>query len=149
MKIRLLIGISGMQAGRQTNLICHHKNYILTFWHFLALRLYILIYMTSQKSLLFHYLCKFFYYIFVLVFTKCLWCSVAALGFQIKGFQMRDENTNDCKVEKLQNVSHFSYFLDRFILQTACLITIAKQSIQNPWVQEPFIEVPRVCQNPC
>ena len=72
---------------------------------------------------------------------------MAALGFQIKGFQMRDENTNDCKVEKLQNVSHFFYFLDRFILETACFITIAKQSIQNPWVQEPFIEVPRVCQD--
>ena len=74
---------------------------------------------------------------------------MAALGFQIKGFQMRDKNTNDRKVEMLQNVSHFSYFLDRFILETACFITIAKQSIQNPWVQEPFIEVPRVCQNPC
>ena len=75
--------------------------------------------------------------------------QVAALVFQIKGFQRRDEKTNDGKVEKLQNVSHFSYFLDRFILQTACFIIIAKQSIQNPWVQEPFIEVPRVCQNPC
>ena len=52
---------------------------------------------------------------------------------------MRDENTNDCKVEKLQNVSHFFYFLDRFILEMTCFITIAKQSIQNPWVQEPFI----------
>ena len=56
---------------------------------------------------------------------------------------MRDENTNDRKVEKLQNVSHFSYFLDRFILEKACFITIPKQSIQNPWVQEPFIEVSR------
>ena len=37
---------------------------------------------------------------------------------------MRDENTNDRKVEKLQNVSHFFYFLDRFILQTAFFITL-------------------------
>ena len=74
---------------------------------------------------------------------------MAALGFQIKGFQMRDENTNDCKVEKLQSVSHFSHYLDRFMLETACFITIAKQSIQYPRVQEPFIEVPMVCQNPC
>ena len=73
---------------------------------------------------------------------------MAALGFQIKGFQMKDKNTNDRKVEKFQNVSHFSYFRDRFILQTACFITIAKQFIKNPWVQEPFIEVQRVCQNP-
>ena len=43
----------------------------------------------------------------------------------IKGFQMRNENTNDCKVEKLQNVSHFFYFLDRFILQMACFISFA------------------------
>ena len=139
-----------MPAGRQTNPICHHKNYILTFWHFLALRLYILIYIWLHKNFYYFIIyASFFYYIFVLVFTKCLWCSVSALGFQIKGFQMRDENTNDCKVEKLQNVSHFSYFLDRFILQTACFITIAKPSIQNPWVQEPFVEIPRVCQNPC
>ena len=139
-----------MQAGRQTTPIFHHKNYILTFWHFsISKIIYFDLYITSQKFLLLHYLCEFFYYIFVLVFTKCLWCSVAALGFQIKGFQMRDENTNDRKVEMLQNVSHFSYFLDRFILETACFITIAKQSIQNPWVQEPFIEVPRVWQNPC
>ena len=67
---------------------------------------------------------------------------MAALGFQIKGFQMRDENTNDHKVEKLQNVSHFSSFLDRFILQTTCFVTITKPSIQNPWVQERFIEIP-------
>ena len=140
-----------MQAGRQTNPIFHHKNYILTFWHFLALRLYILTYTWLHKDF-YHciiYANFFSIYIFVLVFAKCLWCSVAALGFQIQGFQMRNENTNDRKVEKLQNVSHFSYFLDRFILQTACFTIIAKQSIQNSWVQEPLIEVPRVCQNPC
>ena len=137
-----------MQAGRQTNPICHHKNYILTFWHFLALRLNILIYVWLHKTF-YYFIIYVSFYIFVLVFAKCLWCSVAALGFQIKGFQMRDENTNDHKVEKLQNVSHFSYFLDRFMLRTVCFITIAKQSIQNPWVQEPFIEVQRVCQNPC
>ena len=138
-----------MQAGRQTNPICHHKNYFLTFWHFIALRLYILTYTWLHKNSYHFIIYAIFFYIFVLVFAKCLWCSVAALGFQIKGFQMRDENTNDRKVEKLQNVSHFSYFLGRLILQMACFIIIAKQSIQNPWVQEPFIEVPRVCQNPC
>ena len=148
MKIRLLIGISGMQAGRQTNLICHHKNYILTFWHFLALRLYILIYTWLHKSF-YYFIIYASFYIFDLVFAKRLWCSVASIGFQIKGFQMRDENTNDRKVEMLQNVSHFSYFLDRFILQTASFITIARSSIQNPWVHEPFIEIPRVCKNPC
>ena len=105
-------------------------------------------YLTSQNFVL-SLSMRAFFYLLILIFVKYPLCSVAALGFQIKGFQMRDVNTNACKVEKLQNVSHFSYFLDRFILEAACFITIAKQSIQNPWVQEPFIEVPRVCQNPC
>ena len=63
---------------------------------------------------------------------------------------MRDENTNDRKVEMLQNVSHFSYFLDRFILQMACFITIAKQStLQIFWLYSvqllAVLRVPQQC----
>ena len=46
--------------------------------------------------------------------------SVAALGFQIHGFQKYfssdERGKRDLKIEKMQNVPHFSYFLEKFII---------------------------------
>ena len=51
---------------------------------------------------------------------------MATLGFQIHGFQkyfsLNERNEYDLKVEKVQNVPHFTYSLETFILQLPCFI---------------------------
>ena len=53
---------------------------------------------------------------------------------------MRDENTNDRKVEKLQNVSHFSYFLDRFILHRLVLLQLLSNLFKIHGFRNPSLK---------
>ena len=63
-------------------------------------------------------------------------------------FLQNESGEYDLKVEKMQNAPYFPYFLEKFISQTSCLIAFTYQSVQNPWVPEPFSKISWVPRNP-
>ena len=53
-------------------------------------------------------------------------------------FLQNERGEYDLKVEKMQNAPYFPYFLEKFTIQTSCLIAFTYQSVQNPRFPEPL-----------